>query len=449
MNTSPREDFSGRKAVRTERGLSAYRRGKFVIKGPAILRGNIQLSGSKNAALPILAATLLTVRPCTVRNIPRIEDVYRMVEILRSLGAKVFWINKKEIRVEARHVRYRELKRDLVSSLRASILLLGPLAVRLGKFSLPFPGGDNIGARPIHVHLNALKAIGISAAIRGNRVWIEVSRKKVKERTIILDEFSVTATENMLMAGSLMPSRIILKGAAAEPHVQDLGIFLQKLGVPIKGLGTHTIEMRGKKTLGGASHTLITDPIEAGTFLIMGALAEGGIGIQHVNPMHLELFFQKLEEIGVRFNMVKEDRGLYTVHVWHSPRLKAFSVKALPFPGIPTDLQALFGLLATQARGKSLIHDPLYENRFRYSRELKRMGANIKQLDPHRIEVMGPTKLLGVPIRSFDLRAGATLIIAGLIAKGTTVVMDAYQVDRGYEEIEKRLQELGADIKRV
>jgi len=422
---------------------------KFVIQGPTILDGTIEVRGSKNAVLPILAASLLTKEPCVIDNVPRIEDVYRMIEMIESTGAKVSWDGEKRLQIDAKVVSLDHFKRDNASKLRASVLFLGPLLARLGSISMPYPGGDHIGRRPLDVHLNAFEALGAKVRVREDRVTIE-AQNGLHGEEVVLDEISVTATENILMALALGRGHTRIKMAAHEPHVRDLARFLIKLGARIKEVGPHSLEIKGAGRLRGARHSVIYDPIEAGTFLILGALAKGSIYIKNIDPTHLEFFLKKLKDAGVRFEILHRDRShLCDIKVIHSPRLKSIKVQTLPFPGIPTDLQALLGLFATQARGTSLIHDPLYENRFNYAKELCKMGAHVTFLDPHRAKFTGPTSLHGVRINSFDLRAGATLIIAGLIANGETVIQDAYQVDRGYEAIEERLSALGANIQRV
>ncbi len=423
---------------------------RFVIRGSNRLAGAIEVKGSKNAVLPAIAASLLTAEPSTISNVPRIEDVYRMIEMIESLGANVSWRGSHTIRIEAKRIALHRFNASLVSTLRASVLLLGPLLARLGRVSLPYPGGDHIGRRPLSAHVNVFRALGATVRVSDDTIFLSASPKGLKGGEVVLDELSVTATENILMAASLSNVNTRIKIAAIEPHVGDLARFLEKMGARIKGIGTHTLEITGKKRLRGARHAVIYDPIEAGTFLVLGALAKGSITIKNVDPSHLELFLKKLKDAGVRFRIVPRSRGsVVDIGVEHSPHIKSFKAQTLPFPGIPTDLQSLLGLLATQARGKSLIHDPLYEDRFNYARELKKMGARVSFLDPHRSEFWGPTPLKGVEIKSFDLRSGATLIIAGIIAKGITTIRDAYQVDRGYEKIEERLQALGADIKRV
>jgi UDP-N-acetylglucosamine 1-carboxyvinyltransferase len=307
---------------------------------------------------------------------------------------------------------------------------------------MPPPGGDRIGLRPISVQLRALEKLGARIEWRDNAY--EVSCEKLKGTEIVLEEFSVTATEAVMLAAVLAEGKTIIKGAAAEPHVQDLGEMLLKMGAKIEELGTHTIKIEGVEKLHGCTHSVIPDPIEAGTFIVIGALVPGKIKVTGVDLSHLDLFLAKLEEMGVVM-----EKGKDYVLVSYSPKLKATKVQALPYPGFPTDLLPIIIPLLLSAEGKSLVHDPLYENRFNYIQELKKMGADIEMVDPHRTFVFGPGKLFGSNIDSWDIRAGACLVIAALSAEGKTIIENVFQIDRGYEKIEERLQKLGADIKRI
>jgi UDP-N-acetylglucosamine 1-carboxyvinyltransferase len=284
----------------------------------------------------------------------------------------------------------------------------------------------------------------MGAKIERKNDFYEVSCEKLKGKEIVLEEFSVTATEAVIMAAVLAEGKTVIKGAAAEPHVQDLGEMFLKMGAKIEGLGTHTIKIEGVEKLHGCTYSVIPDPIEAGTFIVIGAMAPGKIKVTGVDLSHLDLFLAKLEEMGVIM-----EKGEDYVLVSHSQKLKAIKVQALPYPGFPTDLLPIIIPLLISAEGKSLVHDPLYENRFNYIQELKKMGADIEMVDPHRTFVFGPTKLSGAVIDSWDIRAGACLVIAALSAEGKTTIENIFQIDRGYEKIEERLQKLGADIKRV
>jgi len=423
---------------------------KFIIYGETPLSGEVDIRGSKNAATPILAATLLTKQSCVIDNLPLIEDVFRMIELLKSLGAKIKWLSKNKVEICAKNINPNNLDNEIVRKLRSSVLLLGPLLTRFKKISLPAPGGCLIGARSLETHFSALRSLGVKIKNKGNKYLFEFSLEKRKtDKDITLREFSVTATENMLMFCSLIPSKTTLRLAAAEPHVQDLTDFLKKMGVDIEGAGSHHLIVRGKEELGGTKHRLVPDYIEAATFLIAIAATRGKAIVKKVRAEHLEAVMYKLREMGVRLKVKAIKDGFSDITVLPSQKLKAARVQTLPYPGLPTDIQAPFGVLATQAEGTSLIHDPLYEGRLRYVNELNKMGANCLIADAHRAFIVGPTPLYGKEITSFDIRAGATLIIAGLIAQGKTVIDNIYQVDRGYEQIEKRLRLLGANIKRV
>lgn len=436
---------------------------KFVIQGMKPLKGTIEINGCKNAATPILAASLLTPEPCIVDNLPLVADVLKMIELIQDLGASVTWAGKRTIRIEAKDIDPKKINQGLVCKMRSSVLLIGPLLTRSGALEMPHPGGCFIGARPLDTHLTAFKKMGAEIEIKqladlapkarnhtASRAEPNFYRFRVKDklqgREIILREFSVTATENILMAATLAAGRTVIKIAATEPHVQDLACFLKKMGAKIKGEGTHTIEVIGQKKLHGARHTIINDPAEAGTFILMATAARGNVLLKNVPVSYLDLFFEKLQEFGGNYFKILDNHSV-KVEPWK--RLKMDRIQALPYPGIPTDLQSAFGVLATQAEGSTLIHDPLYEGRLKYLEELNKMGAEIIICDPHRAIINGPTQLYGAELGPLDLRGGAALIIAGLIAKGTTIINDIYQIDRGYEKIEERLQRLGADIKRV
>ena len=365
-----------------------------------------------------------------------------MIEILESIGVDIEWIGARKLRIQAKDVDPEKMDYSLVGSIRASILLIGSLLTRFKKFKIPHPGGCIIGARPVGVHFQALEDLG--AKITQDDKFYYFEADKLIGKKIILKEFSVTATENLMMAASLAEGTTTIKIAAIEPHIQDLGKFLNKMGAEIKGGGIHSIIIKGKENLHGAEHSISPDPIEAGTFMIAAAASRGKVLVKDINPDHLDLVLEKLKEFGVSLEINSD-----SVLVKAPTALKASKVEARTYPGIPTDLQAPFAVLAAQANGTSLIHDTLYEGRMGYINELSKMGANALICDPHRVLITGPTPLYGQEITSFDLRAGATLIIAALIAEGESKINEAHQVDRGYEKIEERLRGLGADIKRV
>lgn len=417
--------------------------GKFIIEGSRPLEGEIEVRGAKNAAGPILVATLLTKDECIIENIPLVEDIFDLIGIIESLGVKVDWVGERSVKIKSGDTLKAEtIDLEKASRIRMSVLLIGALLPRVKQFRVVKPGGDRIGLRPISVHIDALEKLGARFDEQGS--FYDVSRENLRGREIILKEFSVTATENLMMASVLANGKTLIKGAATEPHVQDLGEMLNKMGARISGLGTHTIEIEGVEKLHGVSHRVIPDPNEAGTFIIAGAITPGKVKITNAITNHLDLFLDKLEEMGL--NLVKEKNA---ITVDYSEKLMPIRVQALPYPGFPTDLLPPLVPLLTQARGKSLIHDSLYENRMNYINELRRMGADIELVDPHRAIIFGKTELTGQIIESWDIRAGASLIIAGLLAKGKTTINNIYQIDRGYEKIEERLQSIGANIKRI
>jgi UDP-N-acetylglucosamine 1-carboxyvinyltransferase len=415
---------------------------KFVIEGGKPLKGKIRAGGMKNAATPIIAATLLTTEECVISNIPKISDVDRMLEILKSLGAEVEWTGGHEVTICTKGADLKMLDEKAVKSMRSSILFLGPLLARFRKVAIPEPGGCIIGNRPPDTHFYALKKLG--AKVTRENGYFHLEAQELTGSLIILPEFSVTATENVLMAASLAKGKTEIHLAAAEPHVQDLIKFLGEMGAKISGAGTHTLVIDGVEKLHGARHTLIPDQIEIGTLAVAAAVSGGEVTIENVMPNYLDIVLLKLQEAGVNIEI-----GENFLKIKPSNNLRAFRLQALPYPGFPTDLQAPFGVLATQCQGTTLIQDPLFESRMGYIGELVKMGANAIVADPHRVVIAGPTPLHGQEIKSFDLRAGATLIIAGLIASDKTIINEAEIVDRGYEKIDERLNALGANIKRI
>jgi len=415
---------------------------KFIIYGQKKLKGEIEVRGSKNAAGPILAAALLTKEECIISNLPLIEDVANMLDVIKSMGVSVETISERKIKIKAEELHPENVDQQKIAKTRISVLLFGPLVARVKKFKIAPPGGDRIGVRPISVHLKALEEMG--AKIWRSSDLYEVDYENLVGTELVLGEFSVTATETAILAAVLAKGKTIIKGAAAEPHVQDLCNMLLKMGAKIKGIGTHTIEIEGVKSLKGVNYSVMFDPIEAGTFIVAAALCGDRVVVKNVNCDYLDLFLAKLQEIGVNF-----EKGKNYVTVFKSPKLKATRLQALPYPGLPTDLLPIMIPLLVSAQGKSMVHDPLYENRLNYVQELRKMGADIEIVDPHRAFIFGPTPLKGLRIESWDIRAGACLVIAGLMAEGKTTIEDIFQIDRGYEKIEERLSKIGADIKRV
>jgi len=415
---------------------------KFLIRGEKPLKGVVEVMGAKNVTFPLLAATLLTKEPCQVSNLPLIEDVFKMLKILERMGAKIKWLGERQIEIKCSDVDPSLIPYDVISFFRGSILLLGPLLARFGKIKFPPPGGCVIGARPIDTHLDAFSQSGVKISIKNNFYYFE---GKLKPQEVILNEFSVTATENILLSSSLVSGETTIKIADQDYQVQELIKVLKRMGVKIKGLGTHTLKIIGQKRLKGFKYSVIPDPLEAGTFIVATLATKGEVLIKNAELQFLELFLKRLKDFGAKFDIL----GAKLIKVLPSYKLSMDKVQSLPYPGIPTDLQPELGVLATQAKGPTLIHDPLYEGRLKYLEELNKMGANIIFCDPHRAIINGPTQLYGTEIPSLDIRSGAALIIAGLVAKGQTIINNIYQVDRGYEKIEERLQKLGADIKRI
>jgi len=423
--------------------MSATDKVSFVIRGGQPLEGDIKVGGMKNAATPVIAATLLVRDTCVIENVPRLSDVERMLDILRSLGSKVDWTGENELTIDTSAADIGTLDRQAVKAMRSSILLMGPLLARFHEVTIPEPGGCIIGNRPIDDHLRVLSSLQAEINKDDDGDLVLTTTGLVGSNNI-LPVFSVTATENAVMAAVTAEGTSVLRLAAAEPNVENLCEFLSAAGAKISGLGTHTLVIEGVKELHGTRHRVIPDQIEVGTFAVLGALTKGQLNIRGVVPEHLDIILLQFKRCGLNFEL-KGD----TLTVETSSHLNSFKLQTLPYPGFPTDLQAPFGVLATQCSGTSLIHDPMYEGRLGYINELTKMGANATICDPHRVVVTGPTPLCGKEIRGLDLRAGATLVIAGLVAAGETVLHNAEVIDRGYEKIDERLRAVGAQIERV
>lgn len=419
---------------------------QFLIQGGKQLKGTIAVNGSKNAALPLISAALLTRDRVEISNVPKIADVTRLLEIVETMGVAV---EKKadSIVLEAKEVDPKHMPKEKVGMLRGSILLFGALLGRNRYAALPRPGGDVIGSRPIDVHLDAFTQLG--AKVKHEEGMVIIDGADMAAGEVTLSEFSVTATENVLLAVATLPGTTTIYTAAAEPHVVALAELLQAMGATIEGAGTHTIRVTGAETLHGASIRNIPDMLEAGLFILLAAGTQSELTIQGVPYGDLRLFFKKLDEIGVVYEMREKTVGDIADVTVRPSGLRGFKLQVLPHPGIATDLQAPFSVIATQAQGTSLIHDPLYESRFRHIPELQKMGADAIICDPHRVIINGPTKLYGQEIPSLDIRSGATLILAGLIAEGKTLIDEAEIIDRGYSQLTERLQAIGADIVRI
>ena len=416
---------------------------KFLIKGGAPLNGEVEISGYKNSAGAILAAVLLSEKESVIGNLPLVSDVLNEIEILKKMGAEIEWLARNKIRINPADISPEKIPVELFGKMRVSVLLIGPVVARFGSFKVPHPGGDAIGLRPITAHLEGLKDFGVEVEEKGGFYFFK-RPKNFEGKRIVLKEFSVTATENLMMAASLAKGKTKIEIAAAEPQVQDLGKFLEKMGLKIKGVGTHTIEIEGKRELSGVNFKISPDPTEAGTFLIAFAITHGEGKIKNVNPEHLIMFFEKMKEIGVIFKVFENE-----ILVKPSKKIFPTKIQALPYPGFPTDLQPQISVLLTQAEGKSLIHEPLYENRFQHLQELRKMGADIEITDPHRALIFGKKELIGNKLNASDIRSGAALVLAALAAKGTSEIERISQIDRGYEKFDEKLKELGAKIERI
>lgn len=417
----------------------------FRVRGGKKIHGTVKVHGSKNAATPILAASLLTKEPCLISNVPEIKDVESMLDIIRSFGVKVERQGENKVLLEAKEV-HPELNEDTrvrMRRMRSSVLFFGPLLARFHELRLPYPGGCEIGSRSIGAHLSVFSDLGY--VINEAEKWIDIKKgEDTRAAEVVLPEFSVTATENALMALARTPEDTALHIAAAEPHVQDLCRFLQGLGVRISGVGSHSLLVRGKENLTGTEHAVVGDYIEAGTFIIAALALGEGMTITGANPDHLHLTIKLLRQSGA--NIAIENGA---INVMPSPNLVLSRVQTLPHPGVPTDLQAFFTVLATQTPGPTLIHDPLYEGRLGIIEELKKMGAKAEILDQHRAIVHGPTRLHGTVVQGKDLRGAAALLIAGLLAEGETIVEGGEHLERGYEKMDEYMRSLGADVEKI
>lgn len=413
---------------------------KFVIVGGNRLKGTIKANGSKNASLPILAATLLSSGVCTIHQVPRLKDVLVMQELLSFLGAKVTFEGNTII-VDGSNVQSQEISEDLMRKMRASNLVLGPLVGRFGNVKISHPGGCNIGSRPMNLHFKGLATLG--AKISDKFGYISAEANQLTGTVIHLDVPSVGATENLIMAGVLAEGTTVIRNAAKEPEIVDLQNFLNAMGAKIVGAGTDVIRIEGVKELGSVTHTVIPDRIEAGTHLIAGAITHGDVTVANVIPEHLDPLIYKLREVGVQV-----DVGDDWVRVQSTGVLKGVNIKTMPYPGFPTDMQSQMMALMSVAEGTSVISETIFENRFKHVPEFRRMGADIT-LEGHTAIVKGVQRLSGACVEATDLRAGAALILAALAGEDGTVLSNIDHIDRGYERIEKKYNTLGARIIRV
>ncbi len=416
---------------------------KLIVKGGNRLVGAVKTSGAKNAVLPIIAASILGTTPSHLDEVPMLEDVHTISEVLKCLGLAVECSPEKNVLdIDSTEITSYEAPYELVRTMRASFLVMGPLLARIGKARISMPGGCAIGARPIDIHLKGFEALGVK--IEQGHGYIEASAPEgLKGTSIYFDFPSVGATENIIMAASLAEGTTILENAAEEPEIVDLANYLNKMGAKIRGAGTDTIRIEGVDKLHGADYTIIPDRIEAGTYMIAAAMTGGDIVVENVLPEHQKPLIAKLREAGA---VVEED--IDKVRVIGKNPLKAVSIKTLPYPGFPTDMQAQMMAMMVIAEGRSKVTETVFENRFMHVVELNRMGAQIST-EGRSAVIDGPCKLTGCDVRATDLRAGAAMILAGLVAEGTTRIGDLHHIDRGYENIVAKLKNLGADIERV
>ncbi len=417
---------------------------KLVIRGGNPLVGTIRVSGAKNAALPAMAAALLTEETVVLENIPQVRDIVTERNLLAAMGAEVelgYGRAQHRTSISCRNLVHAEASYDLVKTMRASTLVLGPLVARMKTARVSLPGGCAIGARPIDLHLKGLEKLG--AHISQEHGYIEARAERLIGAQVVFEKITVTGTEDLLMAATLAEGETILENCAREPEVVDLAALLTKMGAQIEGAGTQTIRVRGVEKLRGARHRIIPDRIEAGTFIIAAALTGGDLTVTGCDPQHLGALLGKLEECGVRVTINAD-----SVRVIGRGPLKAADIVTEEYPGFPTDMQAQYMVLATQADGASLVTENIFENRYLHAQELLRMGANIK-IDGRRALVRGSTPLSGAAVQASDLRASASLVIAALVADGETIIDRVYHIDRGYERIEEKLRAVGAQIRRI
>jgi UDP-N-acetylglucosamine 1-carboxyvinyltransferase len=420
---------------------------KFRIRGGRPLHGTVSISGAKNLALPAMTAALLTAEPIILKNVPMVRDIITMGKLLAFMSAKVSTTEfpSSSYTIESHTLNNAVAPYELVKTMRASILTLGPAIARSGVAHVSLPGGCAIGARPVDLHIAALEKMGAEITTEHGYIAAKVPNGgRLKGAHIVFERITVTGTENILMAATLAEGESILENSAREPEITDLIQLLRKMGAEIQGDGTSTLRIRGVKELHGAEHSVIPDRIEAGTYLIAGALTNGDLQVTNCEPAHLGAVITKLEQAGVAVDCIDPA----TLHVRGANKLFASDVTTEEYPGFATDMQAQYMALATQAKGTSLITETIFENRFLHASEMIRMGANIS-VDAHRAVVRGPARLSGTAVQASDLRASAGLVLAGLVASGETVIDRVYHIDRGYERIVEKLSALGADIERL
>jgi UDP-N-acetylglucosamine 1-carboxyvinyltransferase len=418
---------------------------KFLIRGGKPLNGKVTISGAKNSALPCLAATLLTAETVILHNVPYVKDLITQRRLLEDLGATVLTPELRTHKVTASNIEIFEAPYQLVKTMRASVLALGPLLARFGQAKVSLPGGCAIGTRPIDLHLKAFEQLGAIVSLESGDVVARAPHGRLVGADVSFEKVTVTGTENVMMAAVLAKGKTTIHNAAREPEISDLADLLNKMGARVRGAGSEKIEIEGVESLGGAEHTIIPDRIETGTFIVAAAITRGELEITNCRPEHLRAVIEKLRETGVEI----EELNPSTLNVKCCAQgLRGKSVTTAPHPKFPTDMQAQYMALMTQAEGSSNIIETIFENRFMHASELMRMGANIQILGNEAL-VKGVTKLHGAPVLASDLRASASLVLAGLAADGETLIDRVYHIDRGYENIVKKLSSVGADIQRL
>ena len=407
------------------------------------MRGEVEISGAKNAAVAIIPAALMVDGVCRIENIPQISDTDMLLTILKELGAKIRFINKSTIEIDCTDVRYQDAPYDLMRKIRASYYLIGAMLGRFGSAKTTMPGGCNFGVRPIDQHIKGMTALGADVDVKNGFVYADARDGRLHGARIYLDKVSVGATMNIMLAAVLAQGRTIIENAAREPHIVDLANFLNSMGADVRGAGTDTIKVNGVDKLHGGSYAIIPDQIEAGTYMVAAAATGGEVLVKNVIPRHLECISAKLRETGT---IVQEYED--SVLVKGASTLRRVNIKTLPYPGFPTDMQPPMGALMCMAKGTSVITEGVYDNRYKYTNELRKMGAEI-QVDGRVAVIEGGKRLTGAPVHACDLRAGAAMVIAGMCASGTTVVDDVRFIERGYENFVGKLKALGADIECV
>ena len=413
---------------------------RYIIHGGTTLNGEVEISGAKNAAVAIIPAALLVQGVCRIENIPQISDTDTLLTILAELGARVSYLNKSTIEIDCTNARYQDAPYDLMRKIRASYYLIGSMLGRFGSAKTTMPGGCNFGVRPIDQHIKGMRALGAEINVRGGYVYADAKDGRLHGARIYLDKVSVGATMNIMIAGVLAEGRTVIENAAREPHIVDLANFLNSMGTDVRGAGTDTIKINGVDALHGGTYTIIPDQIEAGTYMVAAAATGGEVLVTNIIPKHMEGISAKLRETGAFVEEYEE-----AILVKGPAVLRRINLKTMPYPGFPTDMQPQFGVLMCLADGTSVITEGIYDNRFKYVNELRKMGAEI-QVDGRVAVIEGGRRLTGAMVHACDLRAGAAMVIAGMVASGVTEIDDIHYIERGYERFVEKLNALGAEI---